>query len=98
LNHPEDWRLLLLKRAASACPLQSAATSRASFFLTTSGMTFVTGDEVHLVAFDRAFKLRFRFELNHTETQSDGHLMNVVLVQTKFPCDLLIRKVQAEQI
>ena len=55
-------------------------------------------DDIHLVTFDEACKLRFGFEFDHARTQLGGHLMNLVFVQTEFLCDLLIRQVETQQV
>ena len=55
-------------------------------------------DDIHLVTFDDACKLRFRFEFDHARTQLGGHLMNIIFVQTEFLCDLLIRQVETQQV
>src|SRR5262249_55662053 len=62
------------------------------------GMTFVSGDNVDFVAFDRAFKLRFGLEVDDATAQERGHLMRVVLVEIEFLRDLLVREVEPHQI
>jgi hypothetical protein len=54
-------------------------------------MAFVPGDDVDLVAFDRAFKLGFGLEVYHSAAQLRGHLVEVILVKIEFLSDLLIR-------
>ena len=44
-------------------------------------MSFVARDDIHLVAFDRALKLRFRLEIDHAGAQLNGHLMDIILIQ-----------------
>ena len=53
-------------------------------------MPFVAGHDLDLVAFDGAFELRLRFEIDHAGTQVDGHLMDIILVQIKFLRELLV--------
>ena len=57
-------------------------------------LPFVASDDIHLVTFDDACKLRFGFEFDHARTQLGGHLMNIVFVQTEFLRNLLIRQVE----
>ena len=52
------------------------------------------GDEIDLVAFDRAFKLGLRLEVNDPAASLGGHLMDVVLVEVEFLRDLLVRQVE----
>jgi hypothetical protein len=61
-------------------------------------MPFVAGDDVNLVAFDRALKLRFGLEVDHAATQLRGHLMDVILVEVKFLGDLLVRQIEPHQV
>jgi hypothetical protein len=61
-------------------------------------MTFVSGDNVGFVAFDRAFERRFGLEVYDAATQESGHLMRVVFVEIEFPRDLLVREIEPDQI
>jgi len=61
-------------------------------------MAFVTGDNVNLVAFDRAFQLRFGLEVYHAAAQLRGHLVYIILVEIEFLGDLPVRQVETHQI
>jgi hypothetical protein len=61
-------------------------------------MPFVSGDNVDFVAFDCAFERWFGLEVYNATAQESGHLMNIVLVEIKFPRDLLVREVEPHQI
>jgi hypothetical protein len=56
------------------------------------------GDDRDLVAFDPAFKLGLRLEVNDPAASLGGHLMEVVLVEAEFLRDLLVRQVEAHEI
>jgi len=61
-------------------------------------MAFVPGDNVDLIAFDRAFQLRFGLEVNVAAAQLRGHLVDVILVEIEFLRDLLVRQIETHQI
>ena len=61
-------------------------------------MAFVAGDYVDLIAFDRAFERRFRFDVNDATAQLRGHLMRAVLVEIEFLPGLLARQIETHHV
>ncbi|MBI3423860.1 MAG: hypothetical protein HY011_13065 [Acidobacteria bacterium] len=51
-------------------------------------MSFVARDDVHLVAFDFARQDGRGFALDHITAQLRRHLLDVILVEVQFLCDL----------
>jgi hypothetical protein len=58
-------------------------------------MTFVSGDDVDFVAFDRALDCRVGLEVYDATAQESGRLMHIVLVEIEVLCDLLVREISA---
>ncbi len=52
LDHPQDKGLFARQRAAPGVPLQPSASARTSLLPDNLRMAFMSGDHVHLVAFD----------------------------------------------
>ncbi len=61
-------------------------------------MTFMTRDDVNLVAFDRAFQLGLRFLCDNAVAEDCGHFLNRIFVHLQFGGDLPIGEIQSHKV
>jgi hypothetical protein len=58
----------------------------------------VTGHHIDLVAFDFAAQLQLGLGRYDAGSQLFGHLLHIILIQTQFLGDLLVRQIQSHQV
>jgi hypothetical protein len=58
----------------------------------------VTGHHIDLVAFDFAAQLPLRLGRYDADSQLFCHLLHIILIQTQFLGDLLVRQIQSHQV
>ena len=98
LNHPQDRWLLLLQGPSAPLAFEASPPTESLFLWNRFGMSLMSGDDVDLVAFDRAGENDLGLVLDDALPQLRAHPLGVVGIEIQLAGDLLVGEIQPEEI